>query len=56
VTELADLLESALPKLKQITEAEAAHKSAPDRWSKKEILGHLIDSASNNHRDSCARN
>src|SRR5690606_10608830 len=24
-------------------------KPAPDKWSKKEILGHLIDSATNNH-------
>lgn len=25
-------------------------KPAPDKWSKKEILGHLIDSAANNHQ------
>lgn len=25
-------------------------KPAPDKWSSKEILGHLIDSASNNHQ------
>jgi DinB superfamily len=25
-------------------------KPAPDKWSLKEILGHLIDSASNNHQ------
>jgi len=31
-------------------EAEVARKPAPDRWSKKEILGHLIDSAGNNHQ------
>ena len=24
-------------------------KPAPDKWSKKELLGHLIDSAANNH-------
>lgn len=24
-------------------------KAGPDKWSKKEILGHLIDSAANNH-------
>jgi hypothetical protein len=27
---------------------ELLHKPAPDKWSKKEILGHLIDSAINN--------
>jgi hypothetical protein len=31
-------------------ESEVAHRPAPGRWSKKEILGHLIDSASNNHQ------
>ena len=25
-------------------------KSKPDKWSKKEIIGHLIDSATNNHQ------
>jgi peptidoglycan hydrolase-like amidase len=25
-------------------------KSSPEKWSKKEILGHLIDSATNNHQ------
>jgi hypothetical protein len=31
---------------------EAARQSRPDagKWSKKEILGHLIDSAANNHQ------
>ncbi len=40
----------AIPRLRAMPEAEAAHKPAPERWSKKEILGHLIDSASNNHQ------
>jgi hypothetical protein len=39
-----------LPWLRATPEIEAAHKPAPDRWSKKEILGHLIDSACNNHQ------
>ena len=30
-------------------EGELRRKSAPDKWSKKELLGHLIDSAANNH-------
>lgn len=33
-----------------IAEAEFSVKIAPDKWSKKEILGHLIDSATNNHQ------
>ena len=36
--------------LRAIPEAEAALKPGPEKWSKKEILGHLIDSAANNHQ------
>jgi hypothetical protein len=31
-------------------EGELNRKPAPDKWSKKEIVGHLIDSAANNHQ------
>ena len=31
------------------SEEELMRKPAPNKWSKKEILGHLIDSAANNH-------
>jgi hypothetical protein len=37
-------------RLAQLDEAESALKPAPGKWSKKEIIGHLIDSASNNHQ------
>lgn len=30
--------------------ASIEHKASANKWSKKEILGHLIDSAFNNHR------
>ena len=33
----------------QYSEAELQQYPAPGRWSRKEILGHLIDSAANNH-------
>lgn len=33
-----------------IPDLDFDHKAAPDKWSKKEILGHLIDSATNNHQ------
>lgn len=36
--------------LNQIDENEFCLKPFPDKWSKKEILGHLIDSAANNHQ------
>ncbi|HLG31627.1 MAG TPA: hypothetical protein VI362_01205, partial [Ignavibacteriaceae bacterium] len=31
------------------SEEDLRRKPAPNKWSKKEILGHLIDSAANNH-------
>jgi hypothetical protein len=33
-----------------MTEARAAEKPFPDKWSLKETLGHLIDSVANNHQ------
>jgi hypothetical protein len=47
---LEQTLTVAVPNLRKFTEAEAAFKPAPDKWSKKEILGHLVDSALNNHQ------
>ena len=35
--------------LAAIADGDAARRPAPDKWSAKEIIGHLIDSASNNH-------
>jgi len=35
---------------RKISEDDFASKPRPDKWSKKEILGHLIDSATNNHQ------
>jgi hypothetical protein len=49
-TILKEILSEVKPRLEQITESGSSVKPAPDKWSKKEILGHLIDSASNNHQ------
>jgi len=38
-----------LPNLRGFSDGEAAAKPAPGAWSQKEELGHLIDSATNNH-------
>lgn len=38
------------PLLESIQEEKFRAKPAPHKWSKKEILGHLIDSANNNHQ------
>jgi hypothetical protein len=48
--EFESLLSMALPLLHSISESESSTRPATDKWSKKEILGHLIDSASNNHQ------
>ena len=37
-------------RLRQIDDAAASKRPAPGKWSNKEILGHLIDSAANNHQ------
>jgi hypothetical protein len=44
-----DAVDSAVPRLERISDARAGHRPAPTTWSAKEVLGHLIDSAANNH-------
>ena len=48
--ELVSVVDEAAARLRSINEADAATKSRPDIWSIKEIIGHLIDSAANNHQ------
>jgi hypothetical protein len=40
----------ATPALRALDENTSARRPAPDKWSPREIIGHLIDSASNNHQ------
>ena len=47
---LLDAVNAARPRLLLLGETEAALKPAPGKWSPKEIIGHLIDSAANNHQ------
>jgi hypothetical protein len=47
---LAQVVDDALPRLRAISDADSSAKTGPEKWSKKEILGHLIDSAANNHQ------
>ena len=47
---LAAIVAATPLRLARISEADAAQLPAPGHWSKKQILGHLIDSASNNHQ------
>jgi hypothetical protein len=50
VEELLRIVDGAEPRLRAVSDDRAAARLAPDRWSAKEVLGHLIDSAANNHR------
>lgn len=47
---LKSIVSSALPKIRKMKDDVTGLKPAETQWSKKEILGHLIDSASNNHQ------
>jgi len=40
----------AEPRLRDISDDHAARPPLPDKWSPKQVLGHLIDSAANNHQ------
>jgi hypothetical protein len=50
LTEFRQIIRAAEEELLKISEAESEARPAPDQWSAKEVLGHLIDSAANNHR------
>jgi len=47
---LSKIIATATANLQQQNDADLSFKASPEKWSKKEILGHLIDSAYNNHR------
>ena len=47
---IQEVITEAKPELLKISPEIAGKKENPTKWSKKEILGHLIDSASNNHQ------
>jgi DinB superfamily len=48
--DLRRTIDSALPVLQAMNEAEAERPRAPGKWCPKQVLGHLIDSAANNHQ------
>ena len=49
ISHLEELLKSVPPRLVDFSDADLA-ATPTGRWTKKEILGHLIDSAANNHQ------
>ncbi len=48
--EIRSIVDQNAGRLSQMKPGEVSSKETPDSWSKKEILGHLIDSAANNHQ------
>ena len=49
-SELNKIIEDHLSDLRSVSQEEFCFKPSPAKWSKKEILGHLVDSAQNNIR------
>jgi hypothetical protein len=47
---LAAEVRAGVPRLRDIDEEQALRARAAGKWCPKEILGHLIDSAANNHQ------
>lgn len=49
-SQLLDLINEYRPGLKGLSEPTSSYKASPGKWSKKELVGHMIDSAQNNIR------
>src|SRR5690242_16510389 len=49
-SELRRAVDEATPRLMELSDAQAKRRPRPGKWSPAEIIGHLIDSASNNHQ------
>ncbi len=50
IKRLQFLCEKIPPLLTELDEQTFSFKATSEKWSKKEIIGHLIDSATNNHQ------
>jgi len=48
--ELREVVRSAAPQLARLSDQAAEQPWAPGKWSRKQLLSHLVDSASNNHQ------
>ena len=47
---LRQTVDAALPALRAMNTSEVGRPASPEKWSAQQIIGHLIDSASNNHQ------
>ena len=50
IAQLEKIIADFTPQLQQLNEADFSYKPSTTKWSGKELLGHLIDSAQNNIR------
>lgn len=50
VHDLERAVAQATPQLLAVSEGDSARRPTPGKWSPREIIGHLVDSASNNHQ------
>ena len=48
--QLLSVVEAAEPRLRQVSALDSAKPILTGGWSRKQVVGHLIDSASNNHQ------
>jgi hypothetical protein len=50
ISRLGEILETVPSRLRSITEEQSLERRIEGKWCAKEVLGHLIDSAANNHQ------
>ncbi len=50
IQQLQSIIDNYSGQMDSLQEDEWIHKPNPSKWSKKEVLGHLVDSAQNNIR------
>src|SRR5690349_4498197 len=50
IEDIKSVLDTMEPSIRAISDVEFSAKPRQDKWSKKEVIGHLIDSAENNLR------
>ena len=48
--ELLRTVEAAVPLLRALTDSRASEPRSSGKWSPKQVIGHLVDSAANNHQ------
>jgi hypothetical protein len=48
--QLAGVVEQSARRLRELSDQEASGPALAGGWSRKQVIGHLIDSASNNHQ------